>query len=522
MTRAPTWSTCTSATCAASWPDRAAAEPMACRSRPSARWATASMRAIRARLPTGLRWRLTAWVAAVMLVSAAAVFIVVYQDTGAQIRDQIDRDITGDVGQLAQALRPLAPATPDQLAAAASHYVNAQPYTATSTLLFVLIPGHPPASNHPEVFSTPAPELGEPPDQQARENLQATRLRTPRPGYSSPPVPDVGRMRVLERPLRVGGLRVVVGAGEPLRLVESAQHGMARAFLLAGARVWGPRRRLAAGAAGVGAGDLGPRMQLSGGRRDELRVLADSFSHMRDRLAEAFARQREFIADASHELRTPLTVIRGQLEVLAAQPDPSAEEVRRVERQVQAEVARISRLVDDLLVLTQAERTGFLRPQEIDLRAFVNELWDGLSLTAERRFEVGEVPAGTLHADPDRLAQALRNLGRNAIEHTRPGSGLVRLEVAALSGGRVAFAVLDDGPGIPAAERERVFERFHRVEGDRSRRSGGAGLGLAIVRAIAEAHGGRVRALAAGEGLGARVELVLPGFTPAAVTLQTR
>jgi len=495
------------------------------------------MRAIRARLPTGLRWRLTAWVAAVMLVSAAAVFIVVYQDTGAQIRDQIDRDITGDVGQLAQALRPLAPATPDQLAAAASHYVNAQPYTATSTLLFVLIPGHPPASNHPEVFSTPAPELGEPPDQQARENLQATRLRTPRPGYSSPPVPDVGRMRVLERPLRVGGLRVVVGAGEPLRLVESAQHGMARAFLLAGvvvlalaliasylagARVSAPLRRLAAVAARVDAGDLGPRMQLSGGRRDELRVLADSFNHMLDRLAEAFARQREFIADASHELRTPLTVIRGQLEVLAAQPDPSAEEVRRVERQVQAEVARISRLVDDLLVLTQAERTGFLRPQEIDLRAFVNELWDGLSLTAERRFEVGEVPAGTLHADPDRLAQALRNLGRNAIEHTRPGSGLVRLEVAALSGGRVAFAVLDDGPGIPAAERERVFERFHRVEGDRSRRSGGAGLGLAIVRAIAEAHGGRVRALAAGEGLGARVELVLPGFTPAAVTLQTR
>src|SRR5579875_2007989 len=387
MTRAPTWSTCTSATCGASWPDRAAAEPMACRSRPSARWATASMRAIRARLPTGLRWRLTAWVAAVMLVSAAAVFIVVYQDTGAQIRDQID-----------QALRPLAPATPDQLAAAASHYVNAQPYTATSTLLFVLIPGHPPASNHPEVFSTPAPELGEPPDQQARENLQATRLRTPRPGYSSPPVPDVGRMRVLERPLRVGGLRVVVGAGEPLRLVESAQHGMARAFLLAGvvvlalaliasylagARVSAPLRRLAAVAARVDAGDLGPRMQLSGGRRDELRVLADSFNHMLDRLAEAFARQREFIADASHELRTPLTVIRGQLEVLAAQPDPSAEEVRRVERQVQAEVARISRLVDDLLVLTQAERTGFLRPQEIDLRAFVNELWDGLSLTAE-------------------------------------------------------------------------------------------------------------------------------------------
>lgn len=495
------------------------------------------MRAIRALLPSGLRWRLTAWVAAVMLVSAAVVFIVVYRDTGAQIRGQIDRDITGDAGQLAQALRPLAGRPPAQLAAAANRYVRTQPYTATSTLLFALIPGAPTASNHPEVFAAVAPELGETAAEQNQENQAARRLRTVQPGYSSPHVPDVGKMRILEQRVNLGTTTAVVGAGEPLQLAERAQHGVARAFLLAGGtvlvlaliasylagtRVSLPLRRMAAVAARVDAGDLAPRMKLTGDPADEMRVLAESFNRMLDRLADAFASQREFIADASHELRTPLTVIRGQLEVLAAQAHPSEEDVRHVERQVHAEIGRISRLVDDLLVLTQAERTDFLRSREIDVRPFVLELWNGLSLTADRRFELSEPPEGTLVADPDRLAQALRNLGRNAIEHTEEATGLVRLEVEPVPGGRIAFAVIDDGPGIPPAERERVFERFHRVDSGRSRKSGGTGLGLAIVRAVAEAHGGGVKADAARNGSGARVELVLPGFTPAPVTLERR
>jgi signal transduction histidine kinase len=495
------------------------------------------MRAVRALLPSGLRWRLTAWVAAVMLVSAAVVFVVVYQDTGAQIRGQIDRDIAGDVSQLAQALRPTAGQPAERIAAVATHYVQNQPYTFTSTLLFVLIPGAPTASNHPEVFASARPEFGETLAQQGQENLTAHQLRIPRSGYSSPYVPDVGRMRFLERRVNLGTVTVIVGAGEPLAVVESAQHGVARAFLLAGvvvlalalvasylagARVSAPLRRMAGTATRVDAGDLAPRMELTGGPADEMRVLAESFNRMLDRLAEAFASQRAFIADASHELRTPLTVIRGQLEVLAAQSHPSEDEVRRVERMVQAEIGRISRLVDDLLVLTQAERTDFLRAREIDLRGFVSELWDGLSLTADRSFELGDVPEGTLIADPDRLAQALRNLGRNAIDHTADATGLVRLEVEPMPGGRIAFAVVDDGPGIPPAERERIFERFHRVDSARSRTSGGTGLGLAIVRAVAEAHGGRVSAGAAPNGRGARVELVLPGFAPAPVTLERR
>jgi len=485
------------------------------------------MRAIRS-LPAGLQWRLTAWVAGVMLVAAAALFVVVYQYTGSQLRGQIDRDISGDTQQLSQTLRPLSAQTALGVTAAATRYMRAQPYTATSTLLFAIVPDAPTASNHPEVFGGGATDPGESAADQARENAAGHALLVPHLGYSTRSVPDVGRARIFEQAVQVGATRVIVGSGEPLTIVERAQHGVAKAFLvagaaalvlaliasyLAGARVSAPLRRMAAVATRVDAGDLAPRMEVAG-RADEVRVLAEAFNHMLDRLAEAFASQREFVADASHELRTPLTVIRGQLEVLAAQENPASDEVRRVERLVQAEITRISRLVDDLLILAQAEQKNFLRRESVDLRSFVNDLWDGMSLTADRRFELGPVPEGTLDADPDRLAQALRNLARNAIEHTPEGSGRVVLEVQRLAPDQVRFAVVDDGAGIPPDERERVFERFHRTDAGRSRSTGGAGLGLAIVRAIAEAHGGRAVAAEPANGRGARVELVLPGFAP--------
>jgi signal transduction histidine kinase len=336
-------------------------------------------------------------------------------------------------------------------------------------------------------------------------------------------------LRIFERVVHVGPLDVVAGAGEPLETVARAEHGLARAFILAGglalalallasylagARVSAPLRRMAAVATRVDAGDLEPRMPTTG-RHDEVQTLADAFNHMLDRLADDIAAQRTFIADASHELRTPLTVISGQLEVLAGVPHPTAEDVRRVERLVAAEIARTTRLVDDLMLLAQAERPDFLQVEPIDISGFVSDLWDGVSLTAERQFELGEIPAGTLLADPDRLAQALRNLAGNAVAHTAEGSGLVRLDIATPGTGRLRFTVIDDGVGIAPAERSRIFERFHRTDPARTRTDGGAGLGLAIVRAIADAHGGHVLARESAEGHGARIELELPGFSPA-------
>ena len=153
---------------------------------------------------------------------------------------------------------------------------------------------------------------------------------------------------------------------------------------------------------------------------DAFNGMLDGIGGLLDERIRGEERLRQFIADASHELRTPLTVIKGQLEVLAAQEHPSREEVRRVEELVSAEVSRISRLVDDLLVLARSEQTEFLRLEHVPLESFVSELWDGFAvLEAERRFELGAVPAGSLRADPDRyfchLAHPLRPLGPSNI-----------------------------------------------------------------------------------------------------------
>ena len=133
-------------------------------------------------------------------------------------------------------------------------------------------------------------------------------------------------------------------------------------------------RRLANVAARVGAGDLAPRMHPSPSSSRELLVLAEAFNHMLDRLSHAFEGQREFIADASHELRTPLTVIRGQLEVLASDDRASRDDLLHAERQMQSEVARITRLVDDLLLLAQSDQREFLHLADVELSEFVTDL----------------------------------------------------------------------------------------------------------------------------------------------------
>jgi two-component system OmpR family sensor kinase len=480
------------------------------------------------RAPRGLRWRLAGWVALVVLISSAITFATVYRGTGTQLRHQIDSEIAGDTGELAHALRAAHARSPQRVASVAQRYIANQPFSASSTLLFALVPGAGRSTNRPELFGDGRPDGNESVAEQDQENRLAHRLLTVGDGYSTLVVPDIGDLRLLKRTVSIaGGPHVTVGVGEPLASVAHAQRGVARAFVLAsfltlaiallgalliGTRLSRPLRRMATVAAQVDAGDLHPRIHDVGAEGEEVRVLADSFNHMLYRLTDAFAGQRAFVADASHELRTPLTVIRGQLEVLAAQQRPSVSEVRRVERLVQAEVARITRLVDDLLLLAKAEQREFLLLEQIDLHTFVCDLWDVLGPLGEsRRFELGDVPEGTLTADPDRLAQALRNLVGNAIEHTAQTEGLVRLDVEHDGSGTVRIVVEDDGPGIPPDQRDRVFDRFYRTDVARDRASGGTGLGLAIVRAIAAAHGGRVSAGQASAG-GARVELELPRF----------
>ena len=394
-------------------------------------------------VPAGLRWRLAGWIALVTLICTGIAFVAVYRGTGTQLRRQIDQEISGDAAELAHNLTSARARTPSSVERVASSYIHNQPFSASSTLLFAIVPGAGTATNRPELFAHARPDNGETETEQAQENRLAAQLLRVPPGYATLALPDVGNLRLLKRVMQVPGARhVTIGVGEPLASVTHAQNGLARAFILAGilallgallgayligTRLSRPLRGMAAVAARVDAGDLYPRIHDLGAQGEEVRVLADAFNHMLDRLTDAFAGQRAFVADASHELRTPLTVIRGQLEVLAAQPAPSGGEVRRVERLVQSEIARISRLVDDLLLLAKAEQARFLRVEPIELAGYVRELWDGMSLLAARRFELGQVPEGTLRADPDRLAQALRNLIGNAIDHTVDEHGHVRM-----------------------------------------------------------------------------------------------
>lgn len=464
--------------------------------------------------------------AAGLLATLAITFLAVYRGTGSQLRHQLDGRLVSSSRAFAQTASGERRSDAAALLARAQGYVDAQPFASTSRLLYLFVPGGRAVTNEPELLGLGLPDGGESTAGQTTENsLARALLQAPR-GYSTVNVPDVGPLRLLVAPVR-RGTRVVatVGSGEPLSGVAQAQQGVARTFLVAGgvalvvvllasyaagARVSRPLRRMARVAARVDGGDLAPRMHAVG-VRDEVRVLADAFDHMLDRLADAFARQRSFVSDASHELRTPLTVIRGQLEVLARQERPEAHEVRRVQRLVSAEVSRMSRLVDELLALAHSAELP-LRVQPLDVHRYLSELWEGVAHTANRSFESDLPVRGQLRADPDRLAQALRNLAANAIAHTGEPSGRVRLSARELAPGRLRLIVEDDGPGIPPDQRERVFDRFHRTDAARTRSAGGTGLGLAIVRDAVKAHGGQTWVEQGVDLGGARVVVELSDF----------
>jgi two-component system, OmpR family, sensor kinase len=304
--------------------------------------------------------------------------------------------------------------------------------------------------------------------------------------------------------------------------IEDAQSDVEKTFILVGgvtliatllagymlaARTASPLRRFAATAARVDAGDLTPRLEADHASAAELRVLAEAFNHMLDRLDQAFARQRRFVSDASHELRSPLTTIRGQLEVLAREEHPDPAEVRRVTAVTLTEMRRVERLVEDMLALAQLDEGVGPSPRELAAAPFLGELVAATDPSAE----LGALAAGELRADPDLIAQVVRNLIENARRHAGP-AGRVAISSRA-SGPNLRVDVDDDGSGIPASERERVFDRFHRSEKARERATGGSGLGLGIARSILAAHQGRIWVEDSPLG-GARVSFELPGFAP--------
>ncbi|UED88767.1 sensor histidine kinase [Streptomyces profundus] len=231
--------------------------------------------------------------------------------------------------------------------------------------------------------------------------------------------------------------------------------------------------------------DLSRRIPVRGS--DDVSALARTFNAMLDRLERAFATQRRFVDDAGHELRTPITIVRGHLELMSEGADPaSVAERRETLRLVSDELDRMSRIVEDLLLLAKAEQPDFVRPEPVQLAELTADVFVKARTLGERRWELAEVADGEWDVDPQRITQAMVQLAQNAVGHTGVGD-TIRIGSRPLPG-RVEFYVADSGPGVPDADAPFVFERFWRGP---DRRGGGAGLGLSIVRAIAEGHHGR-------------------------------
>jgi two-component system, OmpR family, sensor kinase len=273
------------------------------------------------------------------------------------------------------------------------------------------------------------------------------------------------------------------------------------AYLLAwvaAGRVLRPIQQTTALARRITDTDLNHRLPVDG--HDELNQLTASFNAMLDRLQDTLAGQRRFLADAGHELRTPITIIQGNLDTLSA-ADADDRETLAI---VADELARMARLVDELLLLGSAERPDFLRPAPTDLAVLAASLAAKAETLGNRVWSLHSTLSGWALLDPHRVTQAMMQLAENAVAHSEEGSdvGLV-LHVDARD---LVLSVVDHGAGVPPSERERIFDRFARVD---RHHDDSTGLGLSIVAAIAAAHHGTIT-VSDTEGGGATFTLRVP------------
>ncbi len=270
-------------------------------------------------------------------------------------------------------------------------------------------------------------------------------------------------------------------------------------WLVAG-RLLRPLRLLRGAARRISETDLTQRIPVTG--NDDVSDLAHTFNAMLDRLQSAFGTQRQFLDDAGHELRTPITILRGHLELMDS---TDAQEVAETRALVLDERDRMSRLVEDLILLAKARRPDFVSDAPVHLGELVEDVLEKARALGERRWTAEGQADVTVLGDGQRLTQALLQLAHNAVKFT--GRGDVVAVGSAVSEGAARLWVRDEGPGVPDEDKERIFERFGRAEAGRGVE--GSGLGLAIVSAIAEGHGGRVE-LDQPMGTGARFTLVIP------------
>ncbi|MBW0117895.1 sensor histidine kinase [Pseudonocardia abyssalis] len=256
-------------------------------------------------------------------------------------------------------------------------------------------------------------------------------------------------------------------------------------------------------AARISHDDLTERIAVEG--RDDIAALSEQFNGMLDRLEHAFGAQRQFLDDASHELRTPITIIRGNLEFVG---DDDPAERAEVVRLCTDELDRMGRIVEDLLLLAKAERPDFVVAGEVGLVDLTSDIYAKLGALGDRRWELESIAEGEGLLDGQRVTQAVIQLAHNAVGHTRAGD-VIRFG-SAVTAAEASFWVADTGDGVRPEDAEAIFQRFSRGSAGGARANHtGAGLGLTIVTAIAEGHGGHVE-LQTTYRHGARFSLHLP------------
>jgi signal transduction histidine kinase len=269
-----------------------------------------------------------------------------------------------------------------------------------------------------------------------------------------------------------------------------------------------PLRRMATDAAGVTHAASGNRIAYDG-PADELGSLANSLNAMLDRLERSYVEQRRFVADASHELRTPVAIVRGNIELLRG-GRLSSEDAEESLEMIEAESARMTRLLDELLSLARLESTVH-QFQPLDVCVMLQEGAGRARKLGDREITVACAPDLWTSGDPDLLDQAILNVLRNAIAHTAEG-GHIALSCSATPE-HVTLSVTDDGPGIPQIDIDRIFDRFYRAHGPRPGDSGGAGLGLAISKRLVDLHSGTM-SVSNVSPTGARFTITLPRVAP--------
>ena len=464
-------------------------------SRPRARpWATRSLAA-----------RLMLVHAAVLVLALAAVLLVVSVTLTNSTIDSVDSGMANDLSEVTVALDGRPAAVP--LDEFAHTYLLNQPFELGSFLL-VQVPG---GSVH-----------GNPGSHALRLDPRVQRWLASPP--ATPVQTEIGigqiRYRVEVSSLDIGGATIGAIAATDMSAAEAqlrstllvaggeAAFGVLVAILstfVVLRRVLRAVGEVTQTASRITSTDPGLRLEdrLSD---DEIGDLVRTFNGMLDRLESASLAQRRLLSDVSHQMRTPLTVMRGHLEVARRTGLASSPQASETIDLVLDELDHTSGLVDRMLVLGRSLEPDFVKPEPVDLREFVGDVFVAARVLAPRRWERGPVPDLVVSIDRDKLRGALLNLVDNAIKATTP-TDEIRIGASQEPSGTVVITVHDTGRGIPAALHARIFERFERG-GPADER--GSGLGLAIVKAVSEAHGGHVT-IDSAPGAGCAVSIILPG-----------